>query len=138
MNVRKFKLEDAEETLRVYMQLSNLKIDPFTKKGIKRNTELVKDAGFINEDNVILVAEENGEILGMTVLEHKGNTMSIKPKKGMFRILFKYGFFTVMNLLKMANALSHKFSEGELYIESIVVDKDARGKGVGKELFKGY
>lgn len=132
MKIRPYTSSDEADFLRIWMELSHLKIGPVTGLTFDENVQLVHDLGLFSADQEnILLAEEDGVILGVLVLDYKDLKKTSSPRKGPFHLLKTYGLTRLIQLTQLGRKMTFKHQPGELYIDSISVSAEARGKGVG-------
>ena len=109
----------------------------FVTKNEKLQKDFAHDFGvfdFITQDRTF-VALEGDKVLGIIILKHnlqKGTGQGHgEVSQG---IVGKYGFFGLIRAIILANKLMHNPKGQELYLDSIAVSSEARGKGIGSAL----
>jgi len=113
-------------------------MNPYTKKGIIINTNIIRDTGTIPKQNNegIIVAEVEGCIAGVVHLDYLGKRVSKGETLCVFKLIQKYGLFRLLKVREMGRFFEHEVKEGELHIHGIVVSNKFRGMGIGSKLFK--
>ncbi len=136
--IRPYEEKDFTKMLNITMELWNLKMTPYTKKGIVINTNIIKDTGTIPSkiNEGIIVAEVEGCIAGVVHLDYLGKRVSKAETLCVFKLIQKYGLLRLLKVREMGRFFEHEVKEDELHIHGIVVSSKFRGMGVGSKLFK--
>lgn len=123
-----------DQILKIYNEAFLAKFR-FINKLESKQKSFAHDMGLINLDiqGRYFVALLDSKVVGMLSLRFvsRKKEKSFKlnsSKKALFR---KYGFFGIIRALIFDDLMTYHPSKGELYVESIGVGQDARGKGVG-------
>ena len=135
--IRPYEEKDFIKMLNITMELWNLKMNPYTKKGIDVNTNIIKDTGTIPRkiNEGIIVAEVDRCIAGVTHLDYLGKKMSEPESLSVLKLIKKYGLFKLLKVRKMGRFFEHEVKEDELHIHGIVVSSKFRSMGIGSKLF---
>ena len=132
--IRPFETKDYGEVIEILSWSFQNKFQSLTRLSMEKLPDFVKRTGVIISEPFegYFVAEEEGKVLGVMVLEWKNQ---IRPKENI-KILdpAKYGVWATLKFLFGLALLSSSQQKGECYIEHIAVRADARGKGVGSSL----
>ena len=102
-----------------------------------KGEECIHDFGIIdlNHPAKYFVALEGEEILGVLILKGvSGEKDSYKPRLAFGTLLKKYGLSSLFRLLQLWWIGRYQPPYGEIYIDSISVSPEARGKGIGTKL----
>jgi len=136
--IRRYEEKDFIEMLNVTMELWNLKMKHYTKKGIDINTSIIKDTGTIPSklNEGIIVAEVEGSIAGVVHLDFIGKKVKEAEKMSVLKLVKKYGLVRLLRVRKMGKFFEHKVKEDELHVHGIVVSNRFRSMGIGSKLFK--
>lgn len=122
-----------EDILRIYYEGFSGKLAFIT-----RNQELqhsfARDFNLINIESADrdFVALINNKVMGILSLRSLKQSDDHTPQKpGLWSLLYKYGFMTLIRAWLFDLVFRHKYEEGELYIDTVAVATDARGTGIG-------
>lgn len=81
------------------------------------------------------VAMEEEKILGILILKGLcGEKDSYTPRLSLAKLMKKYGLSSLLRLLQLGWISRYQPPYGEIYIDSIAVSTEARGKGIGTKL----
>jgi ribosomal protein S18 acetylase RimI-like enzyme len=136
--IRPYEEKDFMEMLKVTMELWDLKMKPYTKKGIDINTSIIIDTGTIPRriNEGVIVAESEGHIAGVAHLDYLGKRVGKADKLCVFKLIKKYGFIRLLKVRQMGLFFEHKIKVDELHIHGIVVSSRFQNMGIGSKLFK--
>jgi len=98
---------------------------------------LVEQTGFVQSEEVegYFVAEIDDVVAGYILLRWKGQKAGSKhSRRSFFSLGREYGFFPVTKLFLGLSLLSDEVLTGDLYVDTIAVDSQARGRGIGPML----
>jgi ribosomal protein S18 acetylase RimI-like enzyme len=81
------------------------------------------------------VALEDGAVLGILSLTfHEQGKLEIRPNLTYGQLLGKYGLLGLLKAALLGMIITYNPPKGEMYIDNVGVSRDARGKGVGRQL----
>lgn len=137
VSIRAYKEKDYLEMLEITMELWNLKMEPYTKRGFEINKNIINDTGTIPKriNEGILVAEVDEHIAGVVHLDFKGKKVSKKESLSVLRLILKYGLSRLLKVRDMGIFFEPKVEDDELHIHGIVVSSKYRSMGIGSKLF---
>jgi ribosomal protein S18 acetylase RimI-like enzyme len=84
--------------------------------------------------NKQVVIKDNHHVCATMLIKRKSNKKEHSLKLDYLSLSKQYGHKNVIKLIAGLLALEHSVKKGEWYIDHIAVDKDYRGKGIGKAL----
>ncbi len=134
--VRVYNEKDYVEMLEITMELWNLKMKPYTKKGFEINKNIIDDTGTIPKriNEGILVAEIDKHIAGVAHLDFKGKKESKGESLSVLRLILRYGLSRLLKVRDMGMFFEHEVDDDEMHIHGIVVSSKYRSMGIGSKL----
>ncbi|BES64995.1 hypothetical protein SANA_14340 [Gottschalkiaceae bacterium SANA] len=127
-----------EESIQIFNESFLSKLG-FISKSEELQVSLARDFGLIDIDvkDKEFVAVAEGKVMGLLTLvfEDQGK-LELKPNISKGKLLKKYGLFGLIRGALLSMVFSYHPPKNELYIDSIGVSADARGRGVGTKLLE--
>ncbi len=138
MEIRTYKKEDYAGAVNALSTLAVAKIIDFSKMNETKAKQLLFDIGLFpdKDDETIIVAVEDGEILGVLMLLKKNMKREMNLKISKLKLVLKYGPVKLLKIIKGAEAIYRQPEDDELYIELVSVSKAHTGKGIGSKLME--
>lgn len=125
-----------DEIFRIFYEGFSAKLGFITRKTDLQNS-------FAEDFNVFdvvtpgreFVALIDNKVMGILSLRHPDlHNPPSQTRDEIRQLIFKYGFSILFKAWLFDLVFRHKYEEGELYIDTLAVSTDARGKGIGTAL----
>lgn len=129
------KEEHYSEFIKIYKECFLPKFN-FVYSGTDYN--IIDDIGIINlsTEGRYFVAVEEGRVLGVLVLGTSKQLFKENLNISTTEFIKRYGILGVFKSLLLKVVFKHEIKPEEMYLNSIGVSSDARGKGVGSILLE--
>ena len=134
--IREFNEQEVDTVTKIKLQAFESKYKTVFNWDDKQLKKIIKFFILKMRYTKIIVAEENGELVGFIALESK-QFIEGKKRSPYFLCIKKFGFFQTFKYF--LSAFSVEFSnlkDDELYISQIAVSEKGRGKGIGSLLME--
>lgn len=103
-----------------------------------RLNQLIDDLGLIStseQSNDYVAVDTSGEVLGVILLKEASQGPHDQNLSGRM-LIERYGFLPMMRASLLGILIEHRPAEDELYIDSVAVSPQARGRGLGTLLLE--
>lgn len=129
------KEEHYSEFIKIYNECFLAKFN-FIYGGSDYN--IIDDIGVINlsTEGRYFVAIEDGKVLGVLVLGTSTQSLKVSLNISTAEYIKRYGIRGVFKSLLLKVVFEHKIKPEEMYLNSIGVSSEARGKGIGSILLE--
>jgi ribosomal protein S18 acetylase RimI-like enzyme len=109
----------------------------FVTKKKEKQLSFFNDFGVVNIESIDkeFIAISEGKVLGILSLRFFNQRKDkFSPNLSYGKLFRKYGFISILKALILDLSFNHHPAKDELYIDSISVAEEARGRGVGTHL----
>jgi ribosomal protein S18 acetylase RimI-like enzyme len=127
-----------EDILNIFYEGFSEKLGFITRK-TDQQLSFARDFNLFNIESTEqeFVGIIDDRVMGFLSLKFLGQSEGLHHKRLNMKELYgKYGFFTIIRAWLFDFIFHHKLQEGELYIDTVGVLTEARGKGVGTSLLR--